>query len=57
MILEDQCLAPGATDEKFLSAAYTGLKGNEKFLPGKVCLGFRIPISPKLEYISNQKNP
>lgn len=34
-VLEDQCLAPGGADEKFVSAAYMALKGNQ-FLPGKV---------------------
>lgn len=34
--LEDQCLAPGGTDEKFVSACTTNLKGNEKFIPAKV---------------------
>lgn len=36
VVLEDQCLAPGANDEKFLSSAYAALKGNAKFMPGKV---------------------
>eukprot|EP01054_Gregarina_sp_Poly1_P006865 Gregarina_sp_Poly_1__6864@NODE_371_length_9145_cov_221_025777_g306_i0_p1_GENE_NODE_371_length_9145_cov_221_025777_g306_i0NODE_371_length_9145_cov_221_025777_g306_i0_p1_ORF_typecomplete_len673_score132_72Myosin_head/PF00063_21/3e154TniB/PF05621_11/0_0016AAA_16/PF13191_6/0_022AAA_22/PF13401_6/4_4e03AAA_22/PF13401_6/0_14AAA_30/PF13604_6/0_027AAA_30/PF13604_6/9_7e03Adeno_IVa2/PF02456_15/6_2Adeno_IVa2/PF02456_15/9ABC_tran/PF00005_27/0_062AAA_10/PF12846_7/0_15TsaE/PF02367_17/0_31_NODE_371_length_9145_ len=35
-ILEDQCLAPGGTDEKALSAIYSALKGNSKVLPAKV---------------------
>uniref|UniRef100_A0A8C9GPQ9 Myosin-A-like n=1 Tax=Piliocolobus tephrosceles TaxID=591936 RepID=A0A8C9GPQ9_9PRIM len=34
--LEDQCLAPGGTDEKFVSACVINLKGNEKFTPAKV---------------------
>ncbi|CRG95132.1 myosin A, putative [Plasmodium gallinaceum] len=34
--LEDQCLAPGGTDEKFVSACTTNLKGNDKFTPAKV---------------------
>lgn len=34
--LEDQCLAPGGTDEKFVSACVTNLKGNDKFTPAKV---------------------
>jgi hypothetical protein len=34
-VLEDQCLAPGASDEKFLSSAYAALKG-EHFTTGKV---------------------
>eukprot|EP01056_Protomagalhaensia_sp_Gyna25_P003135 Protomagalhaensia_sp_Gyna_25__3134@NODE_286_length_4042_cov_30_477142_g220_i0_p1_GENE_NODE_286_length_4042_cov_30_477142_g220_i0NODE_286_length_4042_cov_30_477142_g220_i0_p1_ORF_typecomplete_len830_score162_11Myosin_head/PF00063_21/4_8e177AAA_30/PF13604_6/0_042AAA_30/PF13604_6/1_1e02TniB/PF05621_11/0_0037AAA_16/PF13191_6/0_035AAA_22/PF13401_6/0_066ABC_tran/PF00005_27/0_059RdRP_2/PF00978_21/0_098_NODE_286_length_4042_cov_30_477142_g220_i01462635 len=35
-ILEDQCLAPGGTDEKCLSAIYSALKGSPKVLPAKV---------------------
>eukprot|EP01055_Gregarina_sp_Pseudo9_P000942 Gregarina_sp_Pseudo_9__941@NODE_15_length_6304_cov_17_343815_g13_i0_p1_GENE_NODE_15_length_6304_cov_17_343815_g13_i0NODE_15_length_6304_cov_17_343815_g13_i0_p1_ORF_typecomplete_len831_score196_02Myosin_head/PF00063_21/2_5e175TniB/PF05621_11/0_0044AAA_22/PF13401_6/1_2e04AAA_22/PF13401_6/0_093AAA_16/PF13191_6/0_15AAA_30/PF13604_6/0_089ABC_tran/PF00005_27/0_22ABC_tran/PF00005_27/1_6e04_NODE_15_length_6304_cov_17_343815_g13_i0762568 len=35
-ILEDQCLAPGGTDEKALSAIYSALKGSTKVLPAKV---------------------
>uniref|UniRef100_A0A8C9H234 Myosin-A-like n=1 Tax=Piliocolobus tephrosceles TaxID=591936 RepID=A0A8C9H234_9PRIM len=34
--LEDQCLAPGGTDEKFVSACVINLKTNEKFIPAKV---------------------
>eukprot|EP00920_Eleutheroschizon_duboscqi_P009235 GHVT01021103.1.p1 GENE.GHVT01021103.1~~GHVT01021103.1.p1 ORF type:complete len:782 (-),score=166.30 GHVT01021103.1:722-3067(-) len=35
-LLEDQCLAPGGNDEKFVGACKTALKGNERFLPAKV---------------------
>lgn len=34
--LEDLCLAPGGTDEKFLSAAWTTLKDSPKFIKPKV---------------------
>ncbi|KNC35798.1 myosin-A [Plasmodium falciparum RAJ116] len=34
--LEDQCLAPGGTDEKFVSSCATNLKENNKFTPAKV---------------------
>eukprot|EP00921_Rhytidocystis_pertsovi_P020999 GHVQ01033545.1.p1 GENE.GHVQ01033545.1~~GHVQ01033545.1.p1 ORF type:complete len:823 (-),score=114.93 GHVQ01033545.1:582-3050(-) len=34
--LEDQCLAPGGSDEKFVGAVYTTLKGNTKLRPAKV---------------------
>ncbi|SBS85891.1 myosin A, putative [Plasmodium ovale] len=34
--LEDQCLAPGGSDEKFVSACVANLKNNEKFTPAKV---------------------
>ena len=40
--LEDQCIAPGGTDEKFVSLAYKSIKGSH-FLPGKV--------SPNLSFI------
>jgi len=35
-VLEDQCLAPGGSDEKFLSAIYTTLKGSAKLVKAKV---------------------
>lgn len=35
-VLEDQCLAPGGTDEKFLSAVYGAMKGSEKVRAAKV---------------------
>eukprot|EP01069_Polyplicarium_translucidae_P007657 Polyplicarium_translucidae@DN3137_c0_g1_i2.p1 len=35
-VLEDQCLAPGGTDEKFLSAAVSALKDQPKFVKAKV---------------------
>lgn len=34
--LEDQCLAPGGSDEKFVNACTTTLKGNDKYVPAKV---------------------
>ncbi|GAW82149.1 myosin A [Plasmodium gonderi] len=34
--LEDQCLAPGGSDEKFVSACITNLKNNDRFTPAKV---------------------
>lgn len=34
--LEDQCLAPGGSDEKFLSNALSNMKGNTKFFAAKV---------------------
>nr|AAQ88310.1 myosin A [Gregarina polymorpha] len=34
--LEDQCLAPGGSDEKFLSAVYSTLKGSTKVYAAKV---------------------
>lgn len=34
--LEDQCLAPGGTDEKFVTACTSTLKGSDKFVPAKV---------------------
>ncbi|CXJ03190.1 myosin A [Plasmodium berghei] len=34
--LEDQCLAPGGSDEKFVNACVVNLKSNEKFIPAKV---------------------
>eukprot|EP00917_Polyrhabdina_sp_WS-2016_P014637 GHVP01031990.1.p1 GENE.GHVP01031990.1~~GHVP01031990.1.p1 ORF type:complete len:828 (+),score=177.56 GHVP01031990.1:27-2510(+) len=35
-ILEDQCLAPGAEDKKFLTAAFTALKDSPKMIKPKV---------------------
>lgn len=35
-ILEDQCLAPGGTDEKFVGACKSSLKEGTKFQPAKV---------------------
>lgn len=43
-ILEDQCLAPGSADEKFLSGAYAGLKGNEILQPAKVASNINFVI-------------
>lgn len=34
--MEDQCLVPSGTDEKFLSAAYTNLKNNPCLKPAKI---------------------
>ncbi|CDJ56122.1 hypothetical protein EMWEY_00014750 [Eimeria maxima] len=35
-ILEDQCLAPGGSDEKLVSACCTKLKSSSKFVPAKL---------------------
>ncbi|KAL7066800.1 putative myosin A [Cryptosporidium serpentis] len=34
--LEDQCLVPNGSDEKFLSAAYSNLKNNNSLKPAKI---------------------
>lgn len=43
--LEDQCLAPGGTDEKFLSNCKNMFKGSTKFKPAKV--------SPNINFLVN----
>ncbi|KFG62498.1 myosin A [Toxoplasma gondii RUB] len=43
--LEDQCLAPGGSDEKFLSTCKNALKGTTKFKPAKVSPNINFLIS------------
>ncbi|CBZ54561.1 hypothetical protein NCLIV_049900 [Neospora caninum Liverpool] len=43
--LEDQCLAPGGSDEKFLSNCKNTLKGTNKFKPAKVCPNINFLIA------------
>lgn len=42
--LEDQCLAPGGTDEKLVNACTATLKGNDKYIPAKVASNINFII-------------
>ncbi|CDI81904.1 Myosin, heavy polypeptide 1, skeletal muscle,adult, related, related [Eimeria acervulina] len=43
--LEDQCLAPGGSDEKFVAACKTAFKNNPKFKPAKVSPNINFLVS------------